>query len=122
MEEKTRSPFFEAITSAIDAAAKLRTADDAVLMLIADQFTASHLVGGDADKLQAVLLNFMQKNPVVAEIVCRAALDWQMDALRCRPATISPALLRTPPIPAGGVAAWPHSTGLYVGMDLAKQE
>lgn len=119
MEEKTRSPFFEAITSAIDEAAKLRTADDSVLMLVADRFTASHLVGGDADKLQAVLLNFMQKNPSVAEIVCRAALDWQMQFVRdAKPMH----RLRIPPVPADGVAAWPVKNGVFVGVDLASTE
>lgn len=74
MEEKVKSQFFAAVTDALDKAMPVRTSDDSVLMVIADGVTASHLCGGDADTLQAVLLNFMQKNPKVAEIVCYTAL------------------------------------------------
>lgn len=69
MEQQTNSPFFRAVADALDAAKQLRTTDDSILMVMADGVTASHLCGGNGDHLQAVLLNFMQRNPKVAEIV-----------------------------------------------------
>jgi len=125
MEQESKSPFFRAVADALDAAKQLRTTDDSILMVMADGVTASHLCGGNSDHLQAVLLNFMQRNPKVAEIVLRASIDYQVAAL-------SAPVLRIPKVPADGIAIptdgtapWPvdlSKSRYHVGVDVASTQ
>ena len=77
MEEKQkRSQFFETVTKAIDDAWQLKTEDDSMLLVQTDGKMVYRLVGGDAEKLMVILVAFMKENPSVADIVCRAALEY----------------------------------------------
>lgn len=126
MNEKTKSAFFAAVADALDNTMQLRTPSDCILMVMADGFTASHLVGGNMEVIESVLLNFMQKNPRVAETVCRAAIDYQV-----RYATRSIIHAAEAPLPADGVAApagstspWPliPSPRYQTGVDVASTD
>lgn len=122
MNETTKSPFFAAVADALDKAAHLRTSSDCVLMVMADGFTASHLVGGNMEVIESVLLNFMQKNPRVAQTICHAAIDYQV-----RYATRSIINAVEAPLPADGVAAlspWSliPSPRYQMGVDVASTD
>ena len=124
-----KSQFFEAVTSAIDNALQLKTDADSILMVIADGQSASHLVGGNTDVLLNVLLAFMEKNPLVAEIVCRASLEYHIQLMQQPILKIIP-----PPVPEDGVAQWPTDGKIFVkekeedepryviGVDTAKED
>lgn len=125
MEQESKSPFFRAVADALDAAKQLRTTDDSILMVMADGVTASHLCGGNGDHLQAVLLNFMQRNPKVAEIVLRASFDYQLSIFDAPIIRIPKAPADGVAIPTGGTAPWPvdlSKTRYHVGVDVASTQ
>lgn len=116
MEEKQKmSQFFEAVTKAIEDAKQLKKEDDSMLLVQTDGVMAFRLVGGDTEKLMVMLYAFMKKSPSVADIVCRAALNYHLHAMH----GLEAVRVTTPPVPEDGVAMWPTIDKDKTGIDYA---
>lgn len=115
MEQETTSLFYAAIVDTFDKAKQLRTSYDSVLAIVSDGITASHLVGGNADHLEAILLNMMQKNTQVATIVCAATLEYYaslMESFLKASAPQPPSDAAQKDIASDCIAQWPDNLPL----------
>jgi len=107
--KKENSQFYSEMTQALEKAMEKRTDDDCMLMLLADSKSNAHIIGGNASTLYLILLDFMRKNPAVANLVCSAAIEWHIQAMQ-QP------ILKVAPVPEDGVAEWPQH-GMIIGID-----
>lgn len=95
-KNKEQSAFFQIIMNAVEEAKQVTSGSDSCFMVVTDGMHCVSLVGGKEEDIHDAVIEFMKKNPVVAGIICGAAIDFHLMLMK-QP------VLKTPPVPEGGI-------------------
>lgn len=116
-ENKEHSAFFQIIENAVQEAKQVSSDSDSCLLVAVDDVTCISLVGGKEEDIHDAVIEFMKKNPVVAGIICSAALDFHLMLMQ-QP------VLKTPPVPEGGISEeeWKKRGGNILFINKESEE